>query len=48
MGKILGISNYDKRSFGKVRLILIWEELLRLDSHLAISIWEDQDDFVRI
>ena len=36
------MSNYDKRSFGKFRLILIREELLRLNSHLATSMWEEQ------
>ena len=30
------MSNYDKKSFRKVRLILIWEELSKLDSYLAI------------
>ena len=48
MCKRLAFSNYDKKSFEKVRLILIWEEFLRLDSHLTTSIWEDQDDIVRM
>ena len=48
MCKRLTMSNYDKRSSGKVRSILIWEELLRLDNHLAIIISEGQDDIVRI
>ena len=48
MYKRLTMSNYDKRSSRKIRLTIIWEELLRLDSHLATSIWEDQDDIIRM
>ena len=42
------MSNYDKRLSEKVKLILIWEELLRLDSHLTTSIWKGQDYNVRM
>ena len=39
--KILVISNYGTKSSGKIRLVLIWEELLRLASDLSTFIWED-------
>ena len=42
------MSNYDKRLYRKIRLIIIWEELLRLDSHLVTPIWENQDDIIRM
>ena len=36
------MSNYDKRLSRKAKLILIWEELFRLDSYLATFIYEGQ------
>ena len=46
--KRLAMSDYDKRSSAKVRLIVIWEKIFKLDSHLATFIWEGQNDIVRM
>ena len=43
--KRLSMSNYDKKSSKKVRLTLIWEELVRLYGHLTTFIREGQKGY---
>ena len=39
--KIFITSNSGTKPSGKIKLVLIWEELLRLASDLATFIWEE-------